>query len=543
MVNGLADGGPADVAVDVAADVAAEGSYEAGDGSDASWPFACDASFTQCGLRCVDLTTDPLNCGACNRVCPAGPNAAPSCASSICGLSCAPGFEDCNGNPSDGCEANLQTDSKDCGLCGRACTSLPNAFVACSKGVCGVGACNPGFADCNGFVADGCEANLGSDSQNCGACKKACGPTQTCTAAACACASAEDTLCDGACTDFETDPNNCGGCGDACVTGQKCVSGKCACPSTAPTLCDGVCSDTESDPNNCGGCGVVCLDPTTSCAGGTCVPPPVTLVGGQTNPGAIALDSTYVYWVDDTDAGSLMRIPKANGHPTTLAQGLDHPYALAVDSTSVYFTTYAQLLKVPIAGGTPTVLATETANAVALSGSTLVVGSADIQAFDLAGDPTIILLGTGQNDPRAVAADSRNAYWITTAGVVASAPIATGGMKTLASGQGGYYGIAVDASNVYFTNSYAGTVASVPIGGGGVTTLATGQTNPQAIAVAGGYVYWANATNAGSIMKVGIAAGAPTTVAANQANPTGIAVDDAYVYWTTTSGAVMMTAR
>jgi hypothetical protein len=34
---------------------------------------------------------------------------------------CTPGFGDCNGDPSDGCEANLVTDSRNCGTCGRLC--------------------------------------------------------------------------------------------------------------------------------------------------------------------------------------------------------------------------------------------------------------------------------------------------------------------------------------------------------------------------------------------------------------------------------------
>ncbi len=45
-----------------------------------------------------DLTSDNLNCGACGTACSSNE----SCYSSAC--SCDTGFEDCNGNPADGCE-------------------------------------------------------------------------------------------------------------------------------------------------------------------------------------------------------------------------------------------------------------------------------------------------------------------------------------------------------------------------------------------------------------------------------------------------------
>lgn len=41
---------------------------------------SCATGYTQCGSDCVDLTTDPENCGACGRACPAGV----ACAGGVC---------------------------------------------------------------------------------------------------------------------------------------------------------------------------------------------------------------------------------------------------------------------------------------------------------------------------------------------------------------------------------------------------------------------------------------------------------------------------
>ena len=45
--------------------------------------------------------------------------------------------------------------------------------------------CDPGWFDCNGMAVDGCENDVMSDAQNCGACGQACPEGQTCENGVC----------------------------------------------------------------------------------------------------------------------------------------------------------------------------------------------------------------------------------------------------------------------------------------------------------------------------------------------------------------------
>ena len=76
---------------------------------------------------------------------------------------------------------DVQSDPSNCGECGVSCV-IANADAVCSAGECAMGACLPGFSDCDGEVANGCEAMA-----DCSAgtpCMTACGSTgmTTCSA-------------------------------------------------------------------------------------------------------------------------------------------------------------------------------------------------------------------------------------------------------------------------------------------------------------------------------------------------------------------------
>lgn len=102
---------------------------------------------TQCNVfgskQCVDLLSDIYHCGGCNNACPnPGPNQVRSCNKGLCELECAPGFADCNGSAADGCEVNLKTHAGNCGACGNACDVAGGQ--PCVEGKCLMKDCDAG---------------------------------------------------------------------------------------------------------------------------------------------------------------------------------------------------------------------------------------------------------------------------------------------------------------------------------------------------------------------------------------------------------------
>jgi hypothetical protein len=252
----------------------------------------CPSGFDCCGKQCVDTNVDVDHCGACDVPCTPY-NGTGSCQGGQCTVGgCDPGFGDCNQDATDGCESQLAGDPSNCGACGSACPKPTHALAQCQGSACGMGSCEPGFADCNNSANDGCEANLGTDVGNCGACNFACSllnanpgcSAGTCTILSCNagfgdCDTTASTGCE---TNTQSNVNNCGTCGKSCsfpnagaaCTAGLCKPGNCVAPYQN---CDG--NDTNgcesnktSDPNNCGSCGNVCLLPhaTASCDNGTC---------------------------------------------------------------------------------------------------------------------------------------------------------------------------------------------------------------------------------------------------------------------------------
>jgi hypothetical protein len=258
-----------------------------------------------CGGRCIDAAVDSQNCGGCGSACSRA-HASASCAAGRCVLlACSPGWADCNHDPGDGCEVNVTVDTDSCGQCGAGC-HLAHARSACAFS-CYLAACDFGWGDCNGVLADGCEASLLSDAMNCGACGSACGSaphaTLSCQNAACrisACApgfaDCDGEVKDGCEVATATDVLNCGACGNSCPQAQVCREGACTCKLCviphAQTRCvgqqcvfagclqgfadcnnnlqDGCEVDLRIDAANCGSCGNVCPQDAPACGDSMC---------------------------------------------------------------------------------------------------------------------------------------------------------------------------------------------------------------------------------------------------------------------------------
>ena len=229
-----------------------------------------------------EFATNAANCGACGHRCPAGPNATATCAMAMCGITCDPGFADCDGDPSNGCEVFVATSAANCGGCGVRCM-VPHASATCSAGACGVATCDTGFADCDGMAMNGCETNLGGDSTNCGACGHRCSLGTACSMGMCASVcSGGATFCADRCAALDTDVGNCGACGHACDAAANATA---VCRSSACSLscaagfgdcdnapADGCETNLRDSLANCGACGVACAraNASAACTGAAC---------------------------------------------------------------------------------------------------------------------------------------------------------------------------------------------------------------------------------------------------------------------------------
>ncbi len=123
--------------------------------------------------------------GACQTRGPSGYSRASVSAGGVCGGACAANFADCNLNKQvDGCESDLRTDANNCGACATVC-SAAHIKQVCAASACS-GDCATGFADCNGNKqTDGCEVDTQTDNLNCGGCGNVCGAGLACSGGKC----------------------------------------------------------------------------------------------------------------------------------------------------------------------------------------------------------------------------------------------------------------------------------------------------------------------------------------------------------------------
>ena len=163
--------------------------------------LTCNSGYADCNANagssdgCETNLNSVNTCGtSCNNVvkCSSNNGTNPYCDNGVCRLTCNSGYADCNANAgsSDGCETNLNSVN----TCGTSCNNVVKCSSNngtnpyCDNGVCRL-TCNSGYGDCNAYsgFSDGCETNLLSSVDNCGACGRSCKNEAICSNKACTC--------------------------------------------------------------------------------------------------------------------------------------------------------------------------------------------------------------------------------------------------------------------------------------------------------------------------------------------------------------------
>jgi hypothetical protein len=147
----------------------------------------CPAGEKACDDRCISVTNPNYGCTARGCAPCTLPNAIAICTpAGACALgACVGNYRDCNGNPEDGCEVDIDHDPNHCGSCIANPCMTPHGTPGCADGRCSTGACDAGYGDCNMMPSDGCETDVLVDPQNCGECQHACPSGQTCQMGKC----------------------------------------------------------------------------------------------------------------------------------------------------------------------------------------------------------------------------------------------------------------------------------------------------------------------------------------------------------------------
>ena len=246
-----------------------------------------------------------------------------------------------------------------------------------------------------------------------------------------------------------------------------------------------------------------------------------TLTSGLAEPDAIAVDSSYVYWIERNNGsnGSIKKVPINGGSVTVLATGLNNAQNnIALDSNYIYYGDGVTggggaIRKVSKnGGGVITLISGGSLSsihpAIAVDGTHVYFtdDNGNIKSI-LTGGGSVTTLGIGSGIPLGIVLNGSYLYWTEYNGAVKKVPITGGAVTTLANLPVGAYNpgnLAVDGSYVYVMESgNPGPIYKIPVNGG-TATLVSDNGNTWGIAVDNTNIYWSEYlfSNAGKIQQM-----------------------------------------
>lgn len=438
------DGGPGGVGGE-AGDDASDG--DASDG-DASLTDGCDDA---CNEEADTAAPDAPSCALPNAI-----GTYVDDAGCII-ISCADGYADCDNLDGNGCEIDTRSDASHCGSCGNTC-AFANATGICDNSECALGLCSNGWADCDADAATGCETELASSGKNCGVCGHDCFGG-ACIAAKCApvaLASGQGTPWSIALSTTHVYwtvrgypgyvrrvPRD-GGLTQTLASGQGDPDGL-ALNATHVVWANA--DDTiRTVPVNGGSVATL-----------------ATVAGAH--PVGVAVKGSYVFWTN-WGAGTIQRVGLSGGTPVELSSGENLPHRIVSDGTNVWWTSIGNdaVRRADIDGSNVTTVADGQVDSlgVAIDETHVYWSNQGDKAISRASFTTgsITVLASAPNIPAGIAVDDTHVYFTDghPTGAVRRVPKAGGSIETLGADQDSPLYVAVDGDSVFWTNREGGTI-------------------------------------------------------------------------------------
>jgi len=273
-----------------------------------------------------------------------------------------------------------------------------------------------------------------------------------------------------------------------------------------------------------------------------------TALAIASNPKAVVVFGGNVYYTNYASGGtdgSLSTVPTGGGTETDLATGLSAPWALSVGGGFAFFTTAptagtGAVYSIPTTGGSPTPLQSTATGALGIVNDgtnvywTLATSGVNIEMVAMSGGtPKDLLDFGGDITPTALTISGTSLFVGTTgtqAAVLTGLTSGSGNLSELDTPTSVTMGdVVASSTNVYVTiDDIApnGQIISYPRGTGSPQTIATSLNHPQRLALDGTNLYFTDPTG-GNVWVVDLTSNTTSLYVSGLNAPLPIAVSDA----------------